>query len=115
MNRNSNWPDFPRFIIADPPRVSTIKSPVDGEDGLAVFWSKAAAKRVARTNRGTVVVEVTPQMFVEAIHKANEMGVPWLYIGNERDGRVYFERVRLTVAQGQYARDGQHRHGEESC
>lgn len=30
MSRKSNWPDFPRFMIGDPPRVSTIKSPVDG-------------------------------------------------------------------------------------
>lgn len=112
MTKKSNWPDYPRYMIADPPRVSTIKSPVDGEDGLAVFWSRAAAKRVSRTNPGTVVVEVTPQMFVEAMHKANEIGVPWLYIGSEQENRVYFERVRLTVALGQYARYGQHRHGE---
>lgn len=41
MTQKSNWPDYPRFMIADPPRVSTIKSPVDGEDGLAVFWSRS--------------------------------------------------------------------------
>lgn len=34
------------------------------------------------------------------MHKANEMGVPWLYIGSEQDDRVYFERVRLAVALG---------------
>lgn len=47
-------------------------------------------------------------MFVEAVHKANEMGVPWLYIGSELDGNVDFKRVRLRVALGQYAKDGQH-------
>lgn len=52
-------------------------------------------------------------MFVEAINKAHEMGVPWLYVGSELGNGVDFRRVRLAVALGQYARDGQHRHGEE--
>ena len=50
-------------------------------------------------------------MFVEAIHKAHERGVPWLYVGSELDGGVDFQRVRLAVALGQYASDGQHWHG----
>jgi len=52
-------------------------------------------------------------MFMEAINKAHEMGVPWLYIGTELGSDVDFRRVRLAVALGQYARDGQHRHEEK--
>lgn len=48
---------------------------------------------------------------MEAIYKAHERGVPWLYVGSELDGGVDFKRVRLVVALGQYARDGQHGHG----
>ena len=107
-----DFPAFPRFMIAVPPNVSTIRSPVDGQEGLAVFWTRAAAKRVARTKPGTVVVEATPEMFMEAIRKTHEMGVPWLYIGSELGSSVDFQRVRLVMALGQYARDGQHRHGE---
>ena len=81
---------FPRFMIAAARKVSTIKSPKDGQEGLAVFWSRAAAKRVARSKPGTVVVEATPEMFVEAIHKAHARGVPWLYVGREQDGGVDF-------------------------
>lgn len=111
MNHETDWPDHPRFMIALPPNVSTIRSPIDGEEGLAVFWTSAAAKRVARTKPGTVVVEATPEMFMESIHKTHEMGVPWLYIGSELGDSVDFQKVRLVVALGQYARDGQHRHG----
>ncbi len=80
MNQNAEWPDYPRFMIAAARKVSTIRSPKDGQEGLAVFWTKSAAKKVARRTPGTtVIVEATPEMFVEAIHKAHEMGVPWLY------------------------------------
>jgi hypothetical protein len=103
---------FPRFVIAVPPNVSTIRSPIDGQEGLAVFWTRAAAKRVARTKPGTVVVEATPEMFMDAIRKTHEMGVPWMYIGSELGSSVDFQKVRLVMALGQYARDGQHRHGE---
>jgi hypothetical protein len=104
---------FPRFMIAVPPNVSTIRSPIDGQEGLAVFWTRAAAKRVARTKPGAIVVEATPEMFMDAIKKTHEMGVPWLYIGSELGSSVDFQRVRLMMALGQYARDGQHRHGEK--
>lgn len=67
--------DFPRFMIAVPPNVSTIRSPIDGQEGLAVFWTRAAAMRVARTKPGTVVVEATPEIFMDAIRKTHEMGV----------------------------------------
>ena len=107
-----DFPAFPRFMVAVPPNVSTIRSPVDGQEGLAVFWTRAAAKRVARTKPGTVVVEATPEMFMDAIRKTHEMGVPWLYIGSELGNSVDFQKVRLAMALGQYARDGQHRHGE---
>ena len=103
---------YPRFMIAVARKISTIRSPNNGQDGLAVFWTKSAAKRVARSKPGTVVVEATPEMFVEAIKKAHEMGVPWLYIGTDLGNGVDFLRVRLAVALGQYVRDGQHRHGE---
>ena len=51
-------------------------------------------------------------MFGEAIHKSHERGVPWLYVGSEFGNGVDFQRVRLAVALGQYARDGQHWHGK---
>ena len=73
--------------------------------------TKAAAKKVARSKPGAVVVEATPEMFVEAI-KTHKMGVPWLYIGTELGDGVDFQRVRLALALGQYARDGHHWHGE---
>ena len=113
MNLDNDLPDFPRFMIAAARKVSTIRSPKDGQEGLVVFWTKAAAKKVARSKPGTVVVEATPEMFVKAIHKAHEMGVPWFYIGTELGDGVEFQRVRLTVALGQYAHDGQHQHGEK--
>lgn len=112
MNPETDWPDYPRFMVAVPPNVSTIRSPVDGQEGLAVFWTRAAAMRVARTKPGTIVVEATQEMFMDAIRKTHEMGVPWLYIGSELGSSVDFQRVRLVMALGQYARDGQHRHGE---
>src|SRR4051812_7728110 len=99
------------FTITDPRRVSTIKSPNDCQNGLAVFWTKA--RNVRRTPGAAVIIEATPEMFVEAIKKAHQMGVPWLYIGSKLGDGVDFQRVRLAVALGQYARDGQHRHGEE--
>jgi len=105
--------DAPRFMIAAARKVSTIRSPKDGQEGLAAFWTKAAAKKIARSKPRTIVVEVTPEIFVEAIKKAHEMGVPWLYIGTELGSGVDFRRVQLAVALGQYARDGQHRHGEK--
>ncbi len=105
--------DYPRFMIAVARIVRTIRSPTDGQDGLAVFWTTAAARKVAGRTPGAVVIEATPEMFTEAIHQAQERGVSWLYIGSEQDDRVFFEKVRLTIAFGQYARDGQHRHGEE--
>ena len=113
MSRDKRSPAFPRFMIAAPPKVSTIRSPVDGQEGLAVFWTKTAAEEVALTNPGTIVVEATKEMLGEAMYKAHEMGVPWLYIGSELDDRVSFQRVRLAVAIGQYVGDGQHRHGEK--
>jgi len=111
MSLEESWPDFPRFMIAVARIVSTIRSPTDGQDGLAVFWTTAAARKVARRTLGAVVIEATPESFVEAIREAHERGVPWLYIGSEQNDRVFFEKVRLTIALGQYARDGQHRHG----
>jgi len=36
-----------------------------------------------------------------------------LYIGSELGSSVDFQRVRLVMALGQYARDGQHRHREK--
>jgi len=113
MSQGTEWPDFPRFMIAVARIVSTIRSPTDGQEGLAVFWTRATAKRVARSKPGAVVVEATPEMFVEAIRIAHERGVPWLYIGTELGNGVDFQRVRMAVALGQYAKDGQHRHGEE--
>lgn len=113
MNHDAEWPDYPRFMIAAARKVSTIRSPKDGQEGLAAFWTKAAAKKVARSKPGTIVVEATPEMFMEAIKKAHEMGVPWLCIGSELGDGVDFQRVRLAVALGQYARDGQHRHGDK--
>jgi len=105
--------EYPRFMIAVARIVSTIRSPTDGQDGLAVFWTKAAARKVARRTLGAVVIEATSEMFMEAIRIAHERGVSWLYIGTQQDDRVSFEKVRLTIALGQYARDGQHLHGEE--
>lgn len=52
-------------------------------------------------------------MFLEAIKKAHNMVVPWLYTGTELGDGVEFRRVRLTVAFGKYARDWQHRHGDK--
>ena len=46
-----------------------------------------------------------------ALHKTHEMDVPWLYIGSELGDSVDFQKVRLVMALGLYARDGQHRHG----
>ena len=40
-------------------------------------------------------------------------GRAWLHGGSEMDRGVDFQRMRLDVALGQYARDGQHRHGEQ--
>jgi len=111
--QKSDWPDFPRFMVAVARKFVTVRSPEDGHDGLTVFWTKSAARKVARRTPGAIVVEATPEMFVEAIHQAHERGVPWLYIGSELGNSVDFQRVRLAVALGQYARDGQHRHGEE--
>lgn len=113
MNQNAERPDYPRFMIAAARKVSTSRSPKDGQEGLAAFWTKDAAKKVARSKPRTVIVEATPEMFMEAINKAHEMGVPWLYIGTELGSDVDFRRVRLAVALGQYARDGQHRHEEK--
>lgn len=104
---------FPRFMIAAARKVSTIRSPTDGQEGLAVFWTRAAAEEVAHTKPGTVVVEATKEMLGEALYKAHEMDVPWLYIGSDLDDRVRFDRVRLALLLGQYAGDGQHRHGEK--
>ena len=64
-----DFPAFPRFMIAIPPNVSTIRSPIDGQEGLAVFWTRAAAKRVALTKPGTKVIKATPEMFMESIRK----------------------------------------------
>ena len=61
---------FPRFMIAAR-RVSTIRSSTDGQEGLAVFWSRAAAKRVARSKPGTVVVEATKEEAVAEWHATN--------------------------------------------
>ena len=79
--------------------------------GWPYSGSKAAAKRVVIAKPDTFVIEATPEMFVEAMHKAHGMAVPWLYIGSETDDRVHFQRGWMAVALGQYARDGQHRHG----
>lgn len=108
MNQDAERPDCPHFMIAAARKVSTIRSPKDGQEGLAAFWTKAAAKKVARSKPRTVIVEATPEMF-----KAHEKGVPGLYIGTELGSGVDLRRVRLAVALGQYARDGQHRHGEK--
>lgn len=102
MNPETDWPDFPRFLISVPPNVSTIRSPIDGQEGLAVFWTRAAALRVARTRPGTDVVDATPDMFMDSLWKAHDM--------SELGSTVDFQRVRLVMALGQYARDGQHQH-----
>ena len=102
---------YPPNALASCRKVSTIRSPTDGQEGLVVFWTRAAAKKVARTKPGTVVVEATQEMFVEAIKKAHEIGVPWLYIGSDKVG-VDFQRVTLAMVVGQYTFDGQHRHGK---
>ena len=88
MIQNSDIPDtptpYPRFMVAVANKVVTLPSPKDGQHGLAVFWTEAAAKRVARKTPGeAVIVEATPEMFVEALNKAHQMGVPWMYIGDE--------------------------------
>lgn len=59
-NQNVEWPDFPRFMVAVNRKFITMPSPKDGQHGLAVFWTKAAAKKVARSKPGTIVVESTP-------------------------------------------------------
>ena len=104
--------EFPRFMIAVDEKIITIRSPKDGQDGLAVFWSEAAASKVARRTTEAVVIEATQEMFVVAVKKSHEMGVPWLYIGTDLEVGVEFERVRLVMALGLFAFDGQHRHGE---
>jgi hypothetical protein len=72
---------------------------------------RSSLERMSDEELGRIsVVEATPEMFVEAINKAHERVVPWLYVGRELGNGVDFQRVRLAVALGQYARDGQHRH-----
>lgn len=101
--------DCPRFAVA---RMSiTFRSPDDGQDGLAAFWTGAAARKVVRRTPGAVVVEATQEMFVEPILKAHERGVPWLYVGSDLPVGVDFRRVPLAMAVGQYAVGGQRRHG----
>ena len=57
------------------------------------------------------MVEATQVMFVEAVHETHEMGVRWLYVGSDLPVGVDFRRVPLAMAVGQFAVDGQHRHG----
>ena len=103
--------DYPRFMVAVARKFITVRSPDDGQEGLAAFWRKATARKVARRTPGAVVVEATQGMFVEAIRKAHEMGVPWLYVGSDLPVGVDFRRVPLAMAVWQYAVDGQHRQG----
>ncbi|MGE3408648.1 MAG: hypothetical protein AB7I37_17650 [Pirellulales bacterium] len=103
--------DFPRFMVVAGTKAVTIKSPVDGEDGLVACWTEAAAEMVAQKTPGAVVVRATPEVFVAAIREAHKMGIPWLYFGKELGNGVDFTKVRVSMALGLYAKDGQHRHG----
>jgi len=86
--------EYPRFMIAVARIVSTIRSPTDGQDGLATFWTRDAARKVACRTPGAVVVEATQE--------------PWLYIGTENGGRISFQRISFVVVLRQFARDRQH-------
>lgn len=109
MNNQLNDPDYPEYLIAIGTKAITIPSPQDGQDGLVACYSRRAAEIVARSMTEAVIVRATPEMFVEACRKANRIGVPYLYLGRESGDDVYFERVRLALALGQVAGDGQHR------
>ena len=91
--------DYPRFMVAVTRRFITVRSPEYGQDGLTVFWTRAAARKIARRTPGAVV-EATQVMFVEAVHKAHEMGVPWLYVGSDLPVGVDFRRVPLALPSG---------------
>jgi len=69
MNQHEEWLDYPRFMVAVNRKFVTLPSPKDGQHGLAVFWTKSTAKKVARSKPGAVVIEATPEMFVEALVK----------------------------------------------
>ena len=58
-----------RSMVAIARKFITVRSSEDGQEGLAVLWTKAAARKIARRTPGAVVVEATPEMFVEAIQK----------------------------------------------
>ncbi len=44
--------DFPRYMVAVNRKFITMPSPNDGQHGLAVFWTRAAAKTIARHTPG---------------------------------------------------------------
>jgi len=70
MTRDGILPDpddFPSFMIVAGTKAVTIKSPTDGDDGLVMCWTKAAAEKVARRTPAAVVVEATTEMLVEAM------------------------------------------------
>lgn len=101
MTRDDQPPDpddFPRFLVVAGTKAVTIKSPEDGEQGLVVCWTEAAAEKIARKTPGAVVVRATPEMFLKAMREAHRMGIPWLYHGNELGDGVDFTKVRLSMA-----------------
>jgi hypothetical protein len=112
MKQPPNDPDYPQHLIAIGTKAITLPSPIDGQDGIVACYSRRAAEIVSRKMPGAVIVQATLEMFVDACRKASRIGVPYLYLGRESDDDVYFERVRLVLALGQYAGDGQHRHGK---
>ena len=44
--------DFPRFMVAVARNFITVRSPEARQNGLAVFWTTAAARKVARRTPG---------------------------------------------------------------
>jgi hypothetical protein len=104
--------DLPRWMVAAFGKFVTLRSPEDHQDGLVICYSEAAAERIARKTPGGVVVEATPEMIVAAYRGAHRMGVPFVYFGRESGNDVYFTRLRLDLALGQFVKDGQHRHGK---
>lgn len=112
MNNQLNEPDYPQYLIAIGTKAITLPSPIDGQDGLVACYSRRAAEIVSRSMTEAVIVRATPEMFVEACLEAHRIGVPYLYAGRQSGDDVYFERVRLALALGQVAGDGQDRKQE---
>ena len=115
MNQKGTSPEeadsFLGFMIVVGTKAVTITSPEDSEQGVVMCWTKAAAEKVARRTPAAVVVRATPEMFVAAIREAHRIGIPWLSFGKELGNGVDFTKVRISMALGLYAKDGQHRHG----